>query len=280
MHEQAVVERTPVGTPIKMCGVVQDVTELRTAIAASERRAAELTKALELEELRTSLINAVSHDLRQPITSIVGYCEVLIDELHGPLNELQNRDLNLILRSAGRLKAMVDDLLDAARIQAGTFRANLEPGDLAPVAQAVVEAFQPMADLEGVKLSSAIDGDLPWPAIDPGQIERVFSNLVHNALKFTPPPGTVSVRLYPDEGGVVFEVRDSGPGIAQDDIPKLFQRFSQVGRGPRLEGAGLGLSICKAIVEAHHGRIGVESEAGLGARFWVWLPVAPSSRTS
>lgn len=279
VHEQGEVEYGPEGRPRLMCGVVQDVTEFREAVAASERRAAELAKVREMEDLRSAFIGSMSHDLRQPITTITGYCEVMLDELHGPLTESQKRDLTLILRAAERLKIMVDDLLDSARIQAGTFKAVLRPANLAPIAEEIISHFGPMADQKRIRLRSLVDDSLPLALLDRGQMERVISNLVHNALKYTPEEGEVCVALLEDDGEILLEVRDSGPGIAAEDIPRLFQRFSQVGGG-LVDGVGLGLSICKAIVEAHHGRIGVESEVGRGTTFWVRLPIPNPSRES
>lgn len=281
VHEQAEVELAPNGEPSKMCGVVQDVTELRTAIAASEHRALELERVREMERLQSSFIDSISHDLRQPITTVLGYGEILEDEIHGPLTEAQRLDLGQIVRAAGRLKTMVDDLLDSARIKAGMLPMHFKPADIGPLAGAVSASFGPMAEQKGIALEISIDERLPRPVIDSAKIERVLSNLLHNALKFTPPGGQVHLVVSPDVGGLRIEVRDTGPGIAPDDVPKLFHQFSQLTEGRLADGVGLGLSVCKSIVEAHNGRIGVDSVVGVGSRFWISLPLAqPGERPS
>ncbi len=277
VHEQAEVTYDLAGAPRAMSGTVQDVTEYRSALAAIAKRTADLEQAQELERLRTAFVNAVAHDLRQPITAIRGYSELLDDELEGPLNPAQRNDVRQILHDARRLETLVEELLDAVRIDAGLLTLHLEPIAVAQMAAGTIASLRPQATQKQLQLSLRLAPDLPPALLDRTRIERVLVNLVENAIKFTPPGRAIAVGVRQEGGLMHFEVVDEGPGIEPDDIPKLFRRFSQVGGGSA-GGLGLGLSTCKAIVEAHGGRVGVETTPGAGSRFWFALPVSGPER--
>ena len=169
---------------------------------------------------------------------------------------------------------MADDLLDAARLEAGTFALDLEEIDMVELLEPLIDGMMPVAADAGLRLAfEAPDGPVV-ARVDRKRICRVVSNLVGNALKFTPAGGSVRVKVG---AGVTCQVIDTGEGIAREDRARLFLRFSQLEAGQRKKGStGLGLSICKAIVEAHGGQIGVDSEVGKGSTFWFTLPEAPS----
>lgn len=274
VHEQAEVVRDAAGRPVRMCGTVQDVTELRRAQEDAAKRSAELAKEREMAKMKADFVNSVSHELRTPLTSIFGYTELLEDAVAGPLTPEQATYVGRINESARQLRRLVDDLLDAARIDAGTFKLLLEQDDPAAKVQDVMTDLAPLIAAAG--LTATVDAPLGGGVVrlDPQRIGQVVANLVGNAVKFTPRGGTIAVRLRWDAAGARCEIQDTGLGIAAGDLPKLFQRFSQLEAGQARGGTGLGLAIAKAIVEAHGGRIGVESQPGEGSTFWFTLPAA------
>lgn len=260
---------------------VRDVTERKRAEAERARliereqaARAEIQAAKELDRMKTTFVNAVSHDLRTPLTSIIGYAEFLEDELGGPLSAQQQKYVQQITKSANRLEHLVGDLLDFARLEAGTFVLQPVEADLSATIQEALESLRPQAQEAGLTL----EADLPEAPLiarmDPRRVERVIMNLLSNAIKFTPEGGRVIISARVEGDRIRCAVTDTGIGIAPEDQPKLFHAFSQLAPGARKGGTGLGLSISKAIVEAHGGEIGVESEPGKGSTFWFTLPVA------
>jgi PAS domain S-box-containing protein len=258
-------------------GAVYAVGGVSTDISERKRLESELRvqyeKLQQLDHLKNEFVNAVSHDLRTPLTSILGYAEFLEDEIGGPLTPEQKDFVLQIQLGTRRLETLVDDLLDFARIEAGTFRLRLASVDLREPAHEIVDSLRPQA--EDARLTLGFDvPETPLEVVmDARRIQQVLTNLVHNALKFTPPGGTITVRLRGEGAWVRGEVEDTGPGITPEDVPRLFQRFSQLQRGMAKGGTGLGLAISKSIVEAHGGQIGVTSQPGQGSTFWFTLPV-------
>lgn len=226
----------------------------------------------DLDRLKTDFVNAVSHDLRTPLTSIKGYTEFLEDELGGPLTAQQADYVSQIAKSTSRLEHLVDDLLDVARVEAGTLQLRFEDVDLAAIVREVIDSLLPQAQAARLTLEASLPDEPLRVRCDASRIERVLINLVNNAVKFTPEGGSILVSARLDGEVVRCEVADNGIGIAPEDVPKLFQRFGQLKSGSAKGGTGLGLSISKAIVEAHQGAIGVDSEAGRGSTFWFTLP--------
>jgi PAS domain S-box-containing protein len=252
-------------------GVSTDITERQRLESELRTQNAKLTQ---LDRLKNEFVNAVSHDLRTPLTSILGYSEFLEDEIGGTLTEDQREFVTQIQMGTKRLEALVDDLLDFARIEAGTFRLRLASGDLRDSVREIVDSLRPQAD--GAHLHLHVEApEQPLDVVmDRRRIQQVLTNLLHNAIKFTPPGGDITVRLQADGPCVRGEVSDTGPGIAAEDLPRLFQRFSQLQRGMAKGGTGLGLAISRSIIEAHGGHIGVESRPGVGSTFWFTLPIS------
>ncbi|HEY9722247.1 MAG TPA: PAS domain-containing sensor histidine kinase [Oscillatoriaceae cyanobacterium] len=271
----------PDGSRKGLVVIGHDVTERRRLeeeraqlLVREQRAVAEAQFARTLNELKNTFVNSVSHELRTPLTSIQGYAEFLLDELAGPLNTEQRDYVLHLERGAKRLGRLIDDLLDFARLEAGTFALRRQPTALAPIARDVLESLLPQAKEARVTLASAIGDDLPELDIDAQRVEQVLANLLSNAIKFSPADKTVTLRLARRDGRIRCEVEDRGVGIAPEDVPKLFQRFSQLREGAQKgRGTGLGLSIAKSIVEAHGGAIGLESTLGQGSRFWFELPI-------
>jgi signal transduction histidine kinase len=231
------------------------------------------TKLQELDRFKSDYIHAISHDLRAPITVILGYVELLDDTVADQPDSRQQDYTSHIERATRRLQNMVEDLLDAARLEAGSFQLDMGDGDLGARLLEFGDSMKPVADEAGIRLTVAVS-DAPLIAhMDGERIDRVVANLVGNALKFTASGGEVRIRAARAGDVIRCEVADTGEGIAPADLPRLFERFSRLESGRKKKGStGLGLSICKAIVEAHGGKIGVESELGKGSTFWFTLP--------
>ncbi|HEY9899795.1 MAG TPA: ATP-binding protein [Pantanalinema sp.] len=267
------------GRPTQLRGIMLDVTqqhalEAERARLQGEEQAsrAEAAAAKKLDRLKDELLQSVSHELRTPLTSIFGYSEFLEEGTAGALNAQQGEYVQQIRAASLQLERLVDDLLDNARISAGTFRLNLAPSDLGRQIREAVRALRLRAAEAGVRLEVELaPGDLTL-AMDPQRIQQVLTNLIANALKFTPREGRITVRARREGQRLHCEVQDTGIGIAPEDLPKLFQRFAQLEAGRRERGTGLGLSISKALVEAHGGTIGVFSQKGKGTTFWFTLP--------
>ncbi len=275
VHELGRVIPDRNGHPALLVGTVQDVTEMKAAQALIARHAAELAQARELERLKAMFVDSVSHELRTPLTAIQGYSELLGEV--GALNGQQREFIRRMEHQIRRLQHLMNDLLESARLDAGYQAVRPEARDLAAIVRDVVDGFGPLAADSGVSLTAALPPDLPLAWCDAKRVDQVLTNLAGNALKFTAKGGTIGVSARRDGDWLRIEVRDSGLGIAPEDRPRLFQRFSQLDNGVRQgQGTGLGLSIAKALVEAHGGAIGVDSRPGEGSTFWFTLPIAPA----
>ena len=243
--------------------VQQDVTE--------ERRARQA--AAELERAKSEFLGSISHELRTPLTSILGYAALLRADAGGPAEPVLAH-AEVIERNAARQLRLVEDLLNVAQIEAGEFEFRQQPIDLCELVADEAENVRPDAEAADLTLVVATTGPLAVMG-DPDRLAQVLANLLTNAVKFTPAGGRIEVELRAVDGEALLSVDDSGRGVEDDELPRLFDRLY---RGERVRerqvaGAGLGLAISRAIVEAHAGRIGVcESRLG-GARFEVALPV-------
>jgi PAS domain S-box len=233
-------------------------------------------KLKDLDRLKNAFISSVSHELRTPLASIMGYSEFLEDEVAGGLNSDQHVFVRQIVDGARRLQLLVDDLLDFARFDSGEFRMHPREADLAEKVQEIVDSLQPQAHDSDLFLEVQLPVSALPLAFDPERIGQVLLNLLGNSIKFTPRGGTIRVRVLAGPEDVRIEVQDSGIGILPEHQDKLFTKFFQIDPSTTREkgGAGLGLSISKALVEAHGGQIGVESQLGSGATFWFTLPLS------
>jgi signal transduction histidine kinase len=247
------------------------VRKARRRAEEQERFArAEVEAARELERLKTLFVNSITHELRTPMTAIIGFQELLEE---GELTEAQREYVQGTLNSARRLQRLVEDLLDHARIEAGTFTLRPAEADLAELVQETTESMRREATAADVRLEVEVGPGPLRGEMDPQRIEQVLANFLTNAIKFTPPGGVVHVRARAREGGLWCEVEDSGPGIAPEDASRLFQPFAQLELGARKGGTGPGLAIAKSLVEAHGGRVELRSKPGLGSTFSFCLPL-------
>ncbi len=232
----------------------------------------DLTRLHLLETMRRDFIANFSHEIRTPLTSI----QVLAETLRsGALEDhtAANRFLEQLEREVQTLTHLAEELLELSQLEAGTLRLEIRPQDVCPFLAQVCARMQVLAEQEGIRLIVDCDPQSPPVLADPTRLERVLVNLVQNAIKFSTPGKRVWVTAKPEESRtqVRFTVRDEGIGIAEEDLPRIFERFY---KSRRSQGHGLGLSIARHIVEAHGGRIWVESVLGKGAAFHFVLPAA------
>jgi signal transduction histidine kinase len=227
-----------------------------------------------LEELRRQLVNDVAHELRTPLTNIRGYLEALQDGVVEP----ERHVIDSLHEEAMLLNRLVDDLQALSLAEAGQLRPERQPVALADVVDRAIGAVRPRAVAKGVVLQADLPEDLPLVDVDPRRIGQVLRNLLENGLTHTASGGEIAVAAHAGGHWIEVSVRDTGTGIAADDLPYVFERFYRAdkSRSRATGGAGLGLAIVKQLVEAHGGQIEVESEVGQGTQFTFTLPVAES----
>ncbi|HEY0673162.1 MAG TPA: HAMP domain-containing sensor histidine kinase, partial [Longimicrobiales bacterium] len=243
--------------------IMNEVTRIRLAVLYNDARQA--------VSAREDVLKIVSHDLRNPLNTIAMTAD-LIRDVAVPEQD-RKRYLDMILRSGRRMNRMIQDLLDVARLERGQLFIEPVSTPLATIVNDALDMMAPMALERGVALDAELAADLPPVMADPERIVQLFSNLVGNALKFTPKDGAVCIRAQLSTDQVRVTVSDTGPGIPANEIDNVFASFWQAKKADR-RGIGLGLTIARAIVEAHGGTIGVASAPGKGAEFWFTLNVA------
>lgn len=266
--------RDPDCRPEFALGVVVDITDRKQR---EESLKAQMARMTEIDRLKTDFVSTVSHELRTPLTSIMGYTEFLEDQVAGSLTPDQRAFVDQIREGGLRLRRLVDDLLDFARLEAGTLKLQKQPVDLVARLRETAESLEPQVRRSGLALSLALPDEPLVLPVDVHRLDQVLLNLLGNAVKFTPEGGRIMVRACSEDGHARIEIEDTGIGIAPEAMRQLFERFYQVETGLTRErgGAGLGLAISKAIVEAHGGEIGAESAPGRGSTFWLTLPIRP-----
>jgi PAS domain S-box-containing protein len=268
---KSIADRT--GHTIRLVGTCQDITERKEAEATARR----LIEAEAATRARDEVLAVVAHDLRNPLHTI-SMAATMLSELASDRWEQVRTSAEIIRRGAARMSRLVQDLLDLKRAEAGVLRVQPRAVVVADLVSDAVDLLRPIAAASSLDLTADIAEGLPPVLADRDRIEQVLSNLIGNAIKFTPRRGGITVRVDRDGEVVRLAVSDTGPGISADQLPHIFRRFWQGDRVDR-RGIGLGLPIAKAIVEAHGGRIWAESEPGWGSTFYVTLPVAPLSGT-
>ncbi len=237
----------------------------------------DVTRLRRFDELRNDLVATVAHEFRTPLTSLRMAIHLCLEGAAGPLTAKQSELLYAGRDDCERLQRIVEDLLDLARLQSGKVDLALHPVRAAALLDDARERHLADARHRGVEIETDVILDLPEVLADRDRIALVLSNLITNAIRFTPSGETVRLGARLDEGVVRFEVRDRGPGVAPELRERIFDRFFRAPGAPP-GGSGLGLSIAKEIVDAHGGRIGVEDDDDGGARFWFTLPVVGFDR--
>ncbi|MBN2003354.1 MAG: HAMP domain-containing histidine kinase [Anaerolineae bacterium] len=231
----------------------------------------------ESERVRDNLIHMIVHDLRNPITALMGGLDVLLMALSGKINDEEKRLLQNARHSNQILLRLVNEILDINKMEAGKFELKLAQVNVADLVIQNTEAMQAAAELEGQHLDVALGTTETFITCDANLIGRVIANLLTNAFKYTPEGGTIttSLEVHPTNNTLTISVIDTGPGIPPEYQQSIFEKFTQVkGYEGKRRGTGLGLTFCKMVVEAHGGRIWVESEMGKGSKFSFTLPLA------
>lgn len=247
----------------------------------------QLTKSIErclaiksLEREKRDFISMLSHDLKNPLTAAIGSIDLVREKRLGPINREQVGYLTSAIESCNEVVAMIDNLLDIHRFEAGKITFHTTPVNLSELTQKVLSGFNGMLKHDQIELQTHLEETLPILQLDYNKFSRVIANLLTNAAKFTPSGGKISVSCYcgvsvDSKVAVMLSIKDTGNGIATVDLPVIFDRFMQArnhsSRGSG--GCGLGLAFCKMVVEAYNGNICVYSQEGTGSEFTITLPV-------
>ncbi|MGD7021442.1 two-component system histidine kinase PnpS [Rossellomorea vietnamensis] len=231
----------------------------------------DITELKKLEQMRKDFVANVSHELRTPITSIKGFSETLLD---GAMNDKETTKafLNIILNESDRLQSLITDLLDLSKMEKQGFQLHVHNADISVILQEVVAILEKKPEKKEIQLTLLAD-EPAVAEVDSMRMKQVFINLIGNAITYTPAEGKVTVSVSQTESTVVIEIKDSGIGIDEEEIPRIFERFYRVDKARSRDsgGTGLGLAIVKHLIEAHGGQIGVESKVNEGTTFKVTL---------
>jgi signal transduction histidine kinase len=247
--------------------------EDRGAVVGIVASLSDITKQQELQEMKTEVMSLVTHELRTPLTAIQGMSEVLAQfdvdpdrrrEMHVAINE-----------EAKRLARMIDEYLDITRLEAGARPLRKAPLRVQPLVERALLLLDPLASSRGIPITCEFDRNLPVVMADPDLLAQALTNVVANAIKYSPPAGEVRVSVRTDGNDLLIEVADKGYGIAPEHVKRIFEKFYRV---PRVEnadqpGTGLGLTFVREIMDSHGGYVTVESEVGTGSTFTLRLPV-------
>jgi signal transduction histidine kinase len=244
--------------------------------------ATDVTQSREVARLKDEFVGLISHELRTPLSSILGYLELLRDDEDNPLSAEQDQYLGVAERNAHRLLRLVGDLLFTAQVESGKFPLDAHNTELGRIVTAAVESARPVAAAAGITVIQELPDEALVVHGDAIRLGQACDNLISNAIKFTPRGGTVTVSLTEDDGRAMIRVQDTGIGIAASELDQLSSRFFRATTATRnaVPGVGLGLTITKAIVTAHHGELGVESEEGVGTCFSVSLGLVGQASVS
>jgi two-component system NtrC family sensor kinase len=249
-------------TPIPSVGLgvtMQDITHLK-----------------ELDRIKSEFVSTVSHDLRSPLTAILGYVELI--ERIGPVNEMQHEFIQRVQASVNSITALINDLLDLGRIEAG-FDSRKEIVHMPAIIQYSLEGLRPRAVEKSQNLVVETLEELPQVFGNPVHLRQMVSNLLNNAIKYTQPGGNITIRARAESDQIILQVLDNGPGIPSGDQPYVFDKFYRASNiQDNTPGTGLGLAIVKSIVENHQGRIWLDSSAGQGTTFNVVLPTVEGEK--
>lgn len=263
------------GRHIQVSLTISPIRDTTGRIVGASTIARDITEQKEAEQRQADFIAMIVHDLRSPLMPVISGAQILSEGLVGSVNDEQKRWLGRIEAGGRSLVALITDFLDVSKIEAGHLHLARETVDVKRLLENSMETFAALAKQKGISLRSSIGPEVNCISADPRRLEQVLANLLSNALKFTHPGGAVEIGAVREESSrVKFWVKDDGLGISPQEIGSLFEKYRQStsGRRSSQEGTGLGLVICKMVVEAHGGKIWVESELGKGASFLFSLP--------
>ncbi|MDN3016662.1 ATP-binding protein [Paenibacillus sp. BSR1-1] len=233
----------------------------------------DMTKEKQLEKMRRDFIANVSHELRTPISMLQGYSEAIVDDI-AESQEEKKEMAKVIYDESLRMGRLVNELLDLARMEAGHIQLTIDEINISTFIHRIIHKFQGLAKDNAIQLHADIDNQISVVFFDPDRIEQVLTNLIDNAIRHTPKGGSVRLNVTSEDKGIRIEVKDSGSGIPEEDLPFVFERFYKAdkARTRGRAGTGLGLAIAKNIIDAHRGHISVQSKLGQGTTFSFLLP--------
>lgn len=233
----------------------------------------DITREKEIDKMKTELVSMVAHELRSPLTSISGFSELLMDE--GVTREQSEEYASIILKESNRLSELINKFLDISKIEAGKSQVKRAPVNLREVIEKVLDVNLHQAERKHIAVSLKMSNNVPPIIGDRDMMEQVILNLFSNAIKYSPPNAAVEIRLRETDSDVTVEVEDTGYGISEESLPRIFDKFYRASDNEAVReesGTGLGLSLVKEIVELHGGRVAVKSELGKGSTFGFILP--------
>ncbi|MGC1401641.1 MAG: ATP-binding protein [Thermodesulfobacteriota bacterium] len=233
-----------------------------------------IQKLRNLDKMKSDFFSTMSHELRTPLTSIKEGIALLKEEAAGPVTAKQKKLLDIIAQESHRLIDLVNSSLDLSKMEAGMMTYRFEPAGLVPLIDRVIKEMGPLVEAKKIKFEKTIKGNLPSIKLDQERILQLLRNLVGNAVKFTPEGGQVGISAEAINQGIQVAVRDTGPGIPEEHLLTIFNKFHQVvpTKSYQIKGSGLGLVIVKYIIQSHGGRVWAESTLGQGSTFYFWLP--------
>ena len=246
-----------------------DQTFVRGAVAVIR----DMTEERRLDKLKKDFIANVSHELRTPISMLQGYSEAIIDDIAG--SEKEKKEIaQIIYDESLRMGRLVNELLDIARMEAGHLQLQKENVNVKEFSERIIRKFQGLAKEHGIKLEVDVESSKGLVFLDPDRIDQVLTNLIHNAIRHTDEAGVVKLIVSETDSCVYFDIKDTGSGIPEEDLPFVFKRFYKAdkARTRGRAGTGLGLAIVKNIVEAHGGQISVHSKINEGTTFSFYIP--------
>jgi two-component system NtrC family sensor kinase len=237
----------------------------------------DITYLKEMDRIRSEFVHTVSHDLRSPLTSVIGYTELV--ERAGSLNEMQKDFLGRIQESVQQITGLINDLLDIGSIEAG-FDTRREFVQLEGILRYTLDILNGQVKTKHLAVKTDIGASLPALRANPIRLRQVMDNVVGNAIKYAPQDGEIEISIQAEADQMILKVTDNGPGIPAADQPRIFDKFYRGSNiDSEVEGSGLGLAIVKTIVESHQGRIWVESVEGKGSSFFIVLPILSEPAT-
>jgi signal transduction histidine kinase len=259
----------------RIASLEAELAQTKNALAAAK------TQLREADQLKTEFVATVSHELRTPLNSILGFAKLLLKQQIGPLNQIQHTDISYIYDSAQHLLSLVNDILDLSKIEAGKIRFDWDWFTVEEIIVGVVASTYILIEDKPIELREEIEPNLPKVYVDRGRIRQVVINMLSNAAKFTD-AGLITLRVYKiiknGQEFICFSVKDTGIGIAQADIRKVFEPFRQIDSSVsrRAEGTGLGMPISYRLVALHGGEFWLESQVGQGSTFFFTIPLKPT----
>ncbi|MBN1405670.1 MAG: PAS domain S-box protein [Candidatus Omnitrophica bacterium] len=236
----------------------------------------DITKQKELDRLKSNFVASVTHELRTPLIAAEKSISLMLEKTMGDISEKQEQFLSLAQRNLKRLSALINDLLDLSKLEAGKFELKRRPSRIEEIVDAAAQTLQPWANTKLITIDRNICNEIPEISMDPDRITQVLYNLVGNSIKFTPNKGRIIIEvvLNKEKEELEVSIMDNGIGISKEHLPRIFDKFYQASEraSTDINGTGIGLAVVKEIVELHNGRIWVESEKGQGTKFIFTIP--------